>query len=124
MASSEVTFKCKYCRKMTNHIPTSQTEIQGYKGLIVKCMVCGYEAAVYRRKGRLDVDQSNIPERSIIMIWDDEYTQMKHDLDAPDAIQANKDIDDWLTHPVGYFPGFGKRGRWKLDINNVKSEEK
>ncbi len=122
MSSGDVIFRCKYCRKGTNHVPINQTEINGYKGLVVKCTICHHEAAVYRRKGKLDVDQSKIPERLIMMPWDDDYAQMKHDMDSPTSIQANKDIDAWLTHPVGYFPGFGKRGRWRLDTKYHKSE--
>ena len=110
---SDIVFKCKYCRKGTVHVAIRQTEIKGHKGLITKCMVCSYESAIYRDRGKLNADQSEVPERTIMMPWDDEYTQQKDDMVNPDSIKANKDIDDWLKHPVGYFPGI-KRGRWGL----------
>jgi hypothetical protein len=119
---SNVVYKCKWCRKGTDHMPVRQTEINGYKGLVTKCAVCSHESAIFRDKGRLNVDQSQIPERTLLMPWDDKYTMMKEDQDNPDSIQANKDIDEWLKNPVGYFPGFGKKGRWGLDSKYHKSE--
>ena len=73
-----ITFKCKYCKKGTDHVTIQKIERNGRPGLHVRCMVCKYESAVYRGiHGKLEIDESKIPERKVLMPWDDEYVRMK-----------------------------------------------
>jgi len=107
---SNLTYICKYCRAKTQHVVVRRTEINAQKGLVVKCLICNYEKGIHRVKGRLVFDQSNVPERVLILPYDQEY------IDATDTtVQAHqKDIDEWLKKdPSTYVGGDSKP---KVDI--------
>ena len=116
-----ITYKCKFCKKGTTHETIQSIEKNGYPGTLMRCMVCHHESALFRNHGKISVDQSNVPERKVLMPWDDEYVRAQADMENPESIEANKDIDEWLRHPMFFGSTSGIRGRWKLDSKYHKS---
>ena len=98
---SELTIKCKYCRANTVHKFTGKTERNSITGQLYKCMICGFTKFVYRSDKGMVVDQSLVPERTVLMPHDIE--QIQSEINSPEEEQANKEIDEWLRNPA-HFP--------------------
>ena len=110
MGQGEITFECKYCRAKTTHIITSKSERAGRPSTLVRCMVCKYEKMVYRdNTGKLQVDQSQVPKRMIVLPYDVEKIQSE--IVSEHQEQELKKIDDWLVNPDWYAVTKRKKGR-------------
>jgi len=118
---SGIIYKCKFCRKSTTHGVVEKIERDGYVGTLMRCFICYHESALFRNHGKITIDESKVPERIILMPWDDEYVRMQTDLEDGTVINANKEIDEWLRHPMFFGSRSGIRGRWKLDSKYHKS---
>lgn len=115
---SHVVYQCKYCRAKTQHAIISRSEMKGQKGLVVKCMVCNYEKAIYRIGGRLVMDQSKVPERTIVLPYDKEHIDARD----PEVQFHQKDIDEWLKKDPSTFVGGDSAP--KVDIKEINTLEK
>lgn len=99
-----ISFKCKYCRAMTRHIILGEVEYKGKMTTQVKCYVCEYIKILSRNKdGKLELDESGVPERTLILPHDIEYRQTQ--IETKMEEEHNKQVDDWLKDErerVGY----------------------
>lgn len=90
-----VVFPCKYCKARTRHSIKEHVEYKGRNTTKVICNVCKHIGLMYRNKeGKLVIDQTDIPERLVLMPHDLEYRQTK--AETEEEIQHNKEIDEWL----------------------------
>jgi len=99
----ELVILCKYCKRNTTHRIESKTEYKSRNGLIIRCFVCGFTKFLYKDGTVVKVDDSRVPERKIILPYDKEWSMGK--INSEEEEQANKRIDEWLKHPIGYFKG-------------------
>ena len=98
--------KCKYCRANTEHIINKKIEKNGLKGIVVKCVICKYEKAIIRQpNGQMKMDDSKVPERTIILQHDKDY--IMSDTTTQEEENARKEIDEWMVNKDKW-PGFGK----------------
>jgi hypothetical protein len=115
---NELTAVCKYCRARTNHITIRVTEKAGHRATVLKCMVCKYEKIAYRRNdGKLYLDQTGVPERTLLLPYDPDYIMTEQVSDS--YMDAQKEMDNWLKHSKGTWFGYDgkprkRRGRWAL----------
>ena len=95
-AKGEVTFACKYCKVRTAHKLKERTEYKGKQVTIVVCMVCNYKKLMYRdpKTGKLIIDETDVPKRTIIMPHDIEHRQTQ--LETEEEVEHSRSIDEWL----------------------------
>ena len=109
MADPDLIFKCKYCRRTTNHKLDRVTEYKAKKAQIYECRVCKHTCALYRdNNGKLKVDQSETPERMILLPYDTQAIQ--EEIVSQSQEDANKEIDDWLIRPNRFPVTRAKKG--------------
>jgi len=90
-----MTFECKYCKADTAHITMRITEVNGLKKRVVRCLVCQHDSLLFRNKaGSIEVDQSNIPDRKIILPHDLEHRQLR--IETEEEEKHHREIDQWL----------------------------
>ena len=100
-----ISFKCKYCKAVTRHIILGEVEYNGKMTTQVKCYVCEFTKILYRdpKTKKLTLDESGVPERTIVLPHDIEYRQTQIETELEE--DHNKGIDEWLKSDkprVGY----------------------
>ena len=119
MAKGEISFECKYCRSLTLHYIKSTYIINGKPTILVNCYICSYPSLLYRNeKGKLHIDQKDVPERTIVLSHDLEYRQTQIETEMEEL--HNKEIEQWMKSEN--FFGSTKKYREGGNVKNNKKD--